>query len=127
MIDEDSFAYSERHIAELLPTIWSEEARISPSKPERDPEAPKGPAPDPSHSGDHMAHCADISRAWERADLTLKQKQVLLLRYGMNWTQEEVGQHFGITKQSAQESEARGIKNISTFLNGKREDTKDSE
>lgn len=116
--EDDTFVYSDRHIAELLPTIWNLEAKLNPSVKHRDPEMPKGPAPDPSHAGDHMAHCADIDRAFRLANLTLRQKQILLLRYGMNWEQKDVAEHFGNTKQSVSESEAAAIKNISTFLNG---------
>lgn len=126
-MNEDTYIYSERQVAELLPTLWCEVAKLNPSVKASDPEMPKGPAPDPSHSGDHMAHCADISRAWERAFLTLAQKQALLLRYGLNWTQAEVGTHFDITQQAAAYRESSGIKNICTFLNGKREDDNSDE
>lgn len=117
-IAEDTHLYTERQIAELLPTLWSMEAKLNPNTKPNDPEMPKGPKPDPSHSGDHMTHCADISRAWDRAYMTLRQKQVLLLRYGMNWTQQEVGDHFDITHQMASKHEAAGIENIKRFLNG---------
>lgn len=121
MINEDTYCYSERQIAELIPTIWSMEAKLNPSIKPQDPEMPKGPSADPSHSGDHMVHCADIDRAWRLAPLTLKQKQVLLLRYGMNWTQQEVAEHFDTSHQAVSAHEARGIKNIKTFLNGTEE------
>lgn len=123
------FRYTTELIEALIPTLWSVEEKIkaTPKGPRPDPEMPKGPAPDPSHAGDHMAHCADISRAWERADLTLKQKQVLLLRFGMHWTQQDVANHFDQAKQTVCENERRGIKNIQTFLNGtKREDDDDT-
>lgn len=123
--DEDTYLYSERQIAELLPTLWDELARNNPSVKPNDPEMPKGPAPDPSHSGDHMAHVADISRAWKLAPLTLRQKQVLLMRYGMAWTQQDCADYYGITRPRISESETAAIANIKNFLNGTdREDCK---
>lgn len=115
--------YKAEQIARLLPTLWSESAKLG-------IEAPYAPAPDmpkskanPAESGDHMAHCADMSRAWERANLTLLQRQVLLMRYGLGWTLAEVGDYFGhYDHKSAERTEERAIGNLRNFLNGKRED-----
>lgn len=115
---EDTHVYTDRQIAELLPTMWNEEARLNPKMKPVDPEMPKGPSGDPSHKGDHMAHCADISQAWKRTLLSLRQRQVLLMRYGLNWTQQEVADYFGTSQPAIAVTEKRAINNIKTFLNG---------
>lgn len=122
----DTFAYPAKGVAQLLCTLWDETARLDPTYVPDDPQMPKGPGIDPSQKGDHMVHVADISRAWERANLTLRQKQVLLLRYGMNWNQREAAEHLGLADESgARHLERRGIAALTNFLNGKREEYED--
>lgn len=136
--------YDEREVERLLPVLWNESLRIDGmaepvqhttpeqaqgvaqslglSKSERrkrmdavPPEARQS-YKNPKHSGGHMAACADMSRAWELTDLTLRERQVLLMRYGLMWDQQDCADYFGVYLYGVQKSEKAGIAKLAEFL-----------
>lgn len=136
--------YDEREVERLLPVLWNEALRIDGmAEPVQHttPEQAKGVAQalglskserrkrmdavppearqsykNPKHSGGHMAACADMSRAWELTDLTLRERQVLLMRYGLRWDLDDVGDYFGSSKEAAWKAEKNGIRKLAEFL-----------
>lgn len=136
--------YDEREVERLLPTLWNEALRLDGmAEPVRHttPEQAKGVAEalglskserrkrmdatppearqsykNPKHSGGHMAACADMQRAWELADLTLRERQILLMRYGLRWDLDDCADYYGNAPQSCWESEKNGVRKMAEFL-----------
>lgn len=123
--------YKRSDVEKYLPTLFNEELRTHGFREERKltlkadedkyrnampPELRKA-ASNPAHAGSHNASCADMQRAWELADLTLRQQQVLIMRYGLRWELDDCADYFDNAKQSCHESEEAGIDNILAFLN----------
>lgn len=110
--------YDEREVERYLPTLWDEELRIKglPNPQAPDPSMPKG-YKNPAHANTHLAVCADLQRAWGLADMTLRERQVLLMRYGLMWEQQDCADYFGNSQQAISYSEAAGIAKLVAFLN----------
>lgn len=72
----------------------------------------------PSHSGTHMAHYADVRAAWEHAKVTQAQREALLLTLGVGMTQGEAGAVLGISQEAASQRSTAGLCNLATYLNG---------
>ncbi len=110
--------YKRPLVEQLLPAVWDSEYAYgmrNPSAP--DPDMPKGTV-DKKASGTLNAHLADIRWAWRTVDLSLVERQALLLRYGLDMTLEDVGFHQGVTKMGAQYRVERGVGKLAAHLNG---------
>lgn len=110
--------YTEDEVRKYLPTLWDEGLRI---KGVPNPHAPKEGMPkgynNPAHSGTHHAICADLQRAWSLADMTQRQKQILLMRFGLMWEQQDCADYFGNVQSSISRAEKAGIDKLLEFLN----------
>lgn len=115
----EGLAYTPALIESLLPVLWNE-ALVAGIQTDT------GPAPDmpksksnPAHSGTHMAHVVDIRNAWANALLSTDMGRALFLVYGCGWTQGEVGEIHGVTRQAVSYRINSAIAMIALHLNGK--------
>lgn len=76
-------------------------------------------AADPKTGGTIFAHLADIRIVWQRADVPQVERQALLLRFGLDWTVQAIGDAQGVTKKGAQLRVERGVGRLVAHLNGK--------
>ncbi|MEU9126552.1 hypothetical protein AB0D08_00290 [Kitasatospora sp. NPDC048540] len=113
-----SAGYNRALVEHLLPAVWDQGAAYGLKNETRpDADMPKGFV-DKKKGSPLMAHLSDIRQAWKTAPLTVLERQSLLLRYGLDWTFEEIGKARGVRKQSAQESTERGVGKMAAQLNG---------
>lgn len=112
--------YERDELEALLPGIWSVDVSIYGVQREtqRDPEMPKGQGPNPSHGFTAAAKVADVKQAWKYANLTLRQRQCILLRHGADMTTSEAGNTLGIVKSKVSEHTTEGVTRMLAYLNG---------
>ncbi|MGL5825592.1 MAG: hypothetical protein ACRCYU_12395 [Nocardioides sp.] len=120
-------SYSRDSIERLLPCLWDENKAINgipnPLAPAAD--MPKGPPPNPSHAGGHWVAVADMRRAWEWAELTLEDRQVLCLKFGLDSTLSEMQGDLGINRGKVQRRLYEAVGRMGLFLNGRAFDARD--
>lgn len=111
--------YDRQAVERLLPAVWDDKYLVDGFRSDEapDPDMPKGSV-DKSKSGGHVVAIADIRQAWKYAPVTLKQRQALLLRYGMDEPVEDVALLLGIHKRKVQERLERGVGVLTYWLNG---------
>lgn len=114
-------SYPKDSIERLLPCLWDEDKAIHgiPNDLAPDHDMPKGQAPNPAHAGGHWVAVADLRRAWEKAELTLQDRQVLWLRYGLDSYQEEIALDLKINQSTVSRRLDRAINKLGLFLNGR--------
>ncbi|MFK5646202.1 sigma factor-like helix-turn-helix DNA-binding protein [Ornithinimicrobium sp. LYQ121] len=114
---EDCLTYSRDDTEALLHTLWTNSPRSTPRQP--DPQLRRfKPTRDPRRTCDFWDHRADISRAWQIAPLTDRQRQALVLRSGMGLTMKQTGELLGgITASSVSALVDRGLVALMTVLN----------
>ncbi|WJN62901.1 DNA binding protein [Streptomyces phage phiScoe23] len=114
-------SYNRALVEHLLPAAWDGEAVYGIKNPmQADADMPKGFS-NPKTGGMIFAHLADINTArnWmEGGGLPLEEAQTLLLRYGLDWTLEEIGEHLGVHKSTIQRRAERGVGKVTAYLNG---------
>ncbi|MFE5663433.1 hypothetical protein ACFQ7W_05825 [Streptomyces niveus] len=110
--------YSRAVVEKILPAVWDQDAAYG-MKNELVPDAdmPKGHV-DKKKGATFPAHLADVRHGWRVADLTLIERQSLLLRYGLDWGYDEIGASRGVRKQSAQQATERAVGKLTAHLNG---------
>lgn len=109
--------YNADKVERLVPGIWDSQAVLTARAPEApDPDMPKGQI-DPRRASDGMAETADIQRAWKMAPLSRRQRQCVLLRYGLGYTPKEIEPTLGISQRDASEHSIAGIDRLTRFLN----------
>ena len=64
------------------------------------------------------AHLGDIHAAWRCAGLSLDERRVLLLRYGMDWREREISAQLGVPQQTVSDRLVRGVGRLVSHLNG---------
>lgn len=112
-------SYTRERIESLIPGVWDEWRVLEAQDDLRpDPEMPKAQQHDPRQSTNLVTEVADIQRAWALAPTTLKQRQAVVLRYGLDFTYDEVAKQFGITLRAAVKRCDAGVDNLGLFLNG---------
>jgi DNA-directed RNA polymerase specialized sigma24 family protein len=111
-------SYSRALVEHILPAVWDAEAAYG-IKQENTPDAdmPKVKA-NPKLANTLYAHIADIKQAWKRAELTVIERQSLLLRYGLDYSYAEVGTLRGVQKSAAQRATERAVGKVTAWLNG---------
>ena len=112
--------YNRAIIEKMLPAVWDSQAAYgmkNDTKP--DPDMPKGHV-DKKKGSSLLVHIADVRQAWGRTDLTLIERQSLVMRYGLDYSFEEIGEARGVRKQSAQESSERAVGKMTAWLNGEK-------
>ncbi|QDK03215.1 DNA binding protein [Streptomyces phage TuanPN] len=113
--------YNRALVEKLLPTVWDDEASYG-LKNEQAPDAdmPKT-ASNPKTANTLYAHLADIRWAWKwaaKGGLPIEEAQTLLLRFGLDWTQEEIGDQLGVTHRAIGKRIERGVGKVTAHLNG---------
>ena len=115
----DTVVYSKDELEAYLPTVWGFDA-----EPVGGAEAPGKDMPkaqtDPRAASNAWCASADVQRAWAKANLTKRQRQVIYLRYCWGDLMEDIGETLDIRKQSVSEHLDRGLHNMLKFLNGNR-------
>jgi DNA-directed RNA polymerase specialized sigma24 family protein len=111
--------YTRELVEFLLPAVWDPFAHlgmIQPTAPEHD--MPRG-STNKAHGNTLYAHLVDIRDAWRRTtELTPKERRALLLRFGLDLTEQEVGRHEGVTKQTISTRLFTGVGKLVAQLNG---------
>ncbi|WP_263729920.1 hypothetical protein [Cellulomonas sp. SG140] len=115
----EGMAYTPAVVETALPAIW-DESMLAGVQGERgpSPDMPKASS-DPSHSGTHMAHVADLRRAWRDAPLALAERRALFLKLSIGLTEQEIGSHEGCTQQAISHRLIRGLEKLTAHLNGR--------
>ena len=114
-----SLTYDRRTVERTLPAVWDDAYLTQGFRDDTapDPDMPKGSV-DHSKGGGTVVAIADVRRAYRQAGLTVKQRQALLLRYGMDEPAEEAGVLLGIHKRKVNERCERGVGVLVAWLNG---------
>lgn len=111
--------YDRELVERLIPAVWDDSYAYGMSNPyEPAPDMPRS-KPDPKIGGTIFAHLADIRIAWQRADVPQVQRQALLLRFGLDWTVQDVATNQGTSKSTAHERIEQGVGRLVAYLNGK--------
>ncbi|MEU8835226.1 hypothetical protein OG763_38080 [Streptomyces sp. NBC_01230] len=112
--------YNRALIEHILPAVWDSEAAYG-MKAEMVPDAdmPRG-YKDPKKGSPLFVHIADIKQAWKATELTLVERQSLVLRYGFDYEYDEIGAHRGVKKSAAQEATDRAVGKVTAWLNGEK-------
>lgn len=112
--------YNRALVEHILPAVWDADAAYG-IKQETSPDAdmPKVKA-NPKLANTMYAHIADIKQAWRRAELTLIERQSIVLRYGFDYGYEEIGTLRGVRKSAAQEASDRAVGKLTAYLNGEK-------
>ncbi|MFH8414324.1 sigma factor-like helix-turn-helix DNA-binding protein [Streptomyces collinus] len=111
-------AYTRATVERTLPAVFDPDAAYG-MKNEQAPDAdmPKGHV-DKKKGSDFPAQLADVRQGWDTADLTLDEKRAIVMRYGLDWTYEEIGGLFSVNKSTAQRRAERGVGKLTAHLNG---------
>jgi DNA-directed RNA polymerase specialized sigma subunit len=110
--------YNRALVEHILPAVWDSEAAYG-MKAEQVPDSdmPRGHK-DPKKGSPLFAHIADIKWAWKATELTLVERQSLVLRYGLDYSFEEIGSLRGVQKSGAQRATERAVGKVTAHLNG---------
>jgi hypothetical protein len=110
--------YDRRLVEHLLPAVWDSEYAYGMENPTApDPDMPRAVS-DPAHGNTLYAHIADIRSGWDRAPLRPVERRALLMRYGLDWTEQQIGRHEGVTRETMRYHTERGVGRIVDQLNG---------
>lgn len=112
--------YSRQQIESTMPAVWDTTMVLEGFQEQsRDAELQsiKGYV-DPRRSNDRWAHCADIQRAWKLAPLTLRQRQVLYLRFAWGDLQMDIAHTLDVDQSTVSRALDAGLATIEAFLNG---------
>lgn len=117
------YKYDTREVEKLLPGVWDRDFVLEPfmggkKGKQKDQDMPKGKNKDPRRTFDLIDGVIDVKQAWEKAGLTLKQQQALLVRYGLDETERTTAFILGIDQKSVQERIEGGLKKLVDYLNG---------
>lgn len=110
--------YNRALVEHLLPAVWDRGAaygiRVTTAP---DADMPRGHK-DPKKGSPLFAHLADIRHGWVTADLTLTERQCLLLRYGVDMSYQQIAATRGVGKTAARVAAERGVGKLAAHLNG---------
>jgi len=103
-----------------MPCLWDEDLAVNgisnPLAPP--PDMPKATA-NPSHTNTHIAHMADLRRAYQGAGLSNGQRQVLFLRFSLDSLLEEIAWDLSIDERTVRRRLDSGIGKIRASMNGR--------
>ena len=103
-----------------MPCLWDESLVVygigNPTAPP--PDMPKATV-NPSHAYAHIAHVADLCRAYQRSGLSIGQRQVLLLRFGLDSLLTEIAWDLSIDERTVRRRLDSGIGKIRASMNGR--------
>lgn len=110
--------YSPELVERLLPAAWDRTwawGMQNPSAP--DPDMPTAKYTSPKEATTFWCHLIDIRRAWEGAPLKPDERRALLLHFGFEWTQQEIGDHEQVSKKTINKRVKAGLRVLSDYLN----------
>lgn len=111
--------YTREEIEQYMPGVWDTLRVLNAPNPYApDPDMPKSQT-DPRSTVNPVIGCVDMQRAWAAAGLTIREKQVLLLRYGFDELVEDIADLLGLSHQRVSILMDNGLKRIENYLNGK--------
>lgn len=111
-------SYDRRMVERLLPAVWDHgydygmQDEFTPA-----PDMPKARA-NKAHGNTLYAHLADIRRAWRKAEVPQVQRQVLVLRYGLDMPVQEIAALLGVSRKTVSRRDDDGIGRVAAWLNG---------
>jgi hypothetical protein len=110
-------SYQPADVEAALPGLWHDylQGIPSPFAPEHDMPKAAGNA---KTANTHFAVLVDMKNAWENAGLKYAAKRRLFMRFGLDWTQEEIAEHEGTTKVAAKYALERNTLRLTNYLNG---------
>ncbi|UFD97984.1 sigma factor [Streptomyces phage Pablito] len=110
--------YNRAIVERMLPAAWDQGYAYG-MKNEQAPDADMPRATvDKKKGSNFLVHLADVRQAWDGSDLDLDERRAVLMRYGMDWTFEEIGEKFGAHKSTIQRRAERGVGKLAAHLNG---------
>ncbi|ANT41051.1 sigma factor [Streptomyces phage Nanodon] len=114
-------SYNRALVEHLLPAVWDAESAYGIKNPtQADADMPKGHK-NPKTGGMIFAHLADIRSAWKWAEaggIPIEEAQALLLRFGLDLTQEEAAGPLGTHQRQVSRLIERGVGRLTAHLNG---------
>lgn len=113
-LPEDERFYTLKSIEELLPYVLNND--MTPPAGNVTGKSTK----DPAEGGDWLASWIDVKRAWERADLTDRQRGIVISLLGDSQTQQAVATCLYTTQSSVSASLQDALRKLLTFLGGDR-------
>lgn len=72
----------------------------------------------PKTSNDVWAELIDVQIGWDSASLTEKERQALLMAFGLKMTVEEISEHWGVSHQTISERISNAVDKIVARLDG---------
>jgi len=103
-----------------MPCLWDESLVVygisNPLAPPAD--MPKATV-NPSHAYTHIAHVADLRRAYQGVGLSNGQRQVLFLRFSLDSLLEEIAWDLSIDERTVRRRLDSGIGKIRASMNGR--------
>ena len=112
--------YEKAEIERLMPCLWDESLVVYGIG---NPYAPPADMPkmtvNPSHTYTHVAHVADLRRAYQTAGLSVGQKQVLLLRFGLDSLLAEIAGDLSVDEHVVRRRLDSGIGKMRASMNGR--------
>ena len=120
--------YTREAVEHGLYSLWDDDCGFGETNPlAPPPDMPRGPGGDPSHGGGSLAIRADLSRAWDKAPLTAKERQRIYMTNALLWRPKEIYEFEGTSRQGVNKSIESGLSKITRFLNGEPDETEDED
>ena len=109
--------YDRRLVELLLASMWN----CAPGygmvrENELDPQMPRSKS-NPAHGNTVWAMLADIQKAWDKTPLTHDERCALVLRFGLDWTEDEIGANQGVDQSTASRRIKSGVNRVVNWLN----------
>lgn len=115
--------YSRDQIEEALRDVWDINMGFGTTNPlAPDVDMPRSPSVDPSHSGGNLAARADLSRAWDRAQMTPTERRRVFMSYALAWPTKLIAAHDGVDRKAITKSIEGGLEKLTEVVNGGRAD-----
>ncbi|AWY07612.1 DNA binding protein [Streptomyces phage Yosif] len=113
--------YNRALVERLLPAVFDPDSAYGMKNETRaDADMPKGHV-DKKKGSPFLAHLADMHTAWKwarRGGLPLDEQKAILLRYGLDWTQEDIAVAIDTHQRRVSRLCERGVGRIAAHLNG---------
>ncbi len=111
-------SYDRALVEQLLFTVWDPAAVYGVPAPQAPPaDMPRGSV-NKKEGNTLFAHLADMNTGWQKTELRREERQVLLLRHGLDLTETEIGKILGRPQQTVSYQIFTGIGKIVAQLNG---------
>ena len=113
--------YNRALVEKLLPCVWDGEAAYGLKNEQKpDDDMPKV-ASNPKTANTLYAHLADIKTAWkwvEKGGIPIEEARALLLRFGLDLTQDEAAGYLDTHQRQVSRLIERGVGRVTAHLNG---------